>query len=45
MNGMITLEIFSRPQEIENSRQNICLYDPNRYFTENSHWVPLSNLM
>ena len=41
MNGMITLEIFSRPQEIENSRLNICLSDPNRYFTENSRWVPL----
>ena len=41
MNGMITLEIFSRPQEIENSRLNIYLPDPNRYFTENSRWVPL----
>ena len=31
--------MFSRPQIIENSRQYLA--SPNRYFTENSDWVPL----
>ena len=31
------LEIFSRPQVIENYRNAFL----NRYFTETSHWVPL----
>ena len=35
----IYLEIFSRIQVMENSRQYLLL--PNRYFTENSRWVPL----
>ena len=30
------LEIFNRPQAIENSRQHLLLH-----FTENSRWVPL----
>ena len=33
------LEIFSFPQAVENSRQFFA--SPNRYFTENSHWIPL----
>ena len=33
------LEIFSHPQVIENST-HICF--PNRYFMENSCWVPLN---
>ena len=39
MNGMHGhLEILSRPQVIENSRQ---YFDsPNRHFTEKSRWVP-----
>ena len=32
------MDIFSRPQIIENSRQYLLL---SRYFTENSRWVPL----
>ena len=35
------LEIFSRPQAIENSRQFLPLA-PNRYFRENSRCVPLN---
>ena len=31
------LEITSHPQVIENVRQ----YSPNKYFTENSRWVPM----
>ena len=34
------LEIFSRIQAIENSWQSC---SPNRYFTENSRWVPLQS--
>ena len=34
------LEIFSRPQAIENSRQYLLLRQDNP-FTESSRWVPL----
>ena len=33
------LDIFSRPQVLENCRAIFA--SPNRYFTENSRWVPL----
>ena len=33
------LEIFSRPQQIEKSRQYYCFSEQT--FTENSRWVPL----
>ena len=34
------LEIFSRPQDIENYRFLVIFASPNRYFKENSCWVP-----
>ena len=34
------LEIFSRPQDIEHYRLLVIFSSPNRYFKENSCWVP-----
>ena len=42
MNGTAIQKIFSLPQVIENCRQIFA--SPNRYFTENSRWVPLPKL-
>ena len=36
------LEVFSRPQVIENSRQYF-LYSLNSYFEENGRWVALAD--
>ena len=38
------LEIFSRRQVMENSRQYF-LYSPISYFEENSRWVPLADFV
>ena len=35
------LEILNRPQVIENQA---LFASPNRYFTENSRWVPLAGV-